>query len=87
MFFHAGDIVIPVRPKSYDERRAHSVWTDEMDKFNGAAGTVVHTNGLIWVSFETGGKVYYYRPSWLRKAPEFKPNNNELDELFKECDL
>ena len=80
--FHAGDIVIPVRPKSYDERRTHPVWTDEMDKFNGAAGTVVHANGLIGVSFETG-KVYYYRPSWLRKADKLH-NSEELDNLFAE---
>lgn len=80
--FHKGDTVIPVRPKSYDERRAHPVWTSEMDKFNGAAGTVVHASNLIAVSFGTG-KVYYYRTSWLRKAYELH-NSEELDSLFAE---
>lgn len=45
--FHAGDIVIPVRPESYDERRIHPVWTSEMDEFNGTVGTVVQTHGII----------------------------------------
>lgn len=80
--FHAGDIVIPVRPESYDERRTHPVWTSEMDEFNGTAGTVVHAHGLIGVSFGTG-RVYYYRPSWLRKADELH-NSEELDSLFAE---
>lgn len=80
--FHKGDIVIPVRPESYDERRRHPVWTSEMDEFNGIAGTVVHANSLIGVSFGTG-RVYYYRPSWLRKADELH-NSEELDSLFAE---
>lgn len=53
-----------------------------MDKFNGAAGTVVHASSLIAVSFGTG-KTYYYKPSWLRKEDKFH-NSEELDSLFTE---
>ena len=80
--FHKGDIVVPVRPESYDERKRHPVWTDEMDKFNGVAGTVYDVDGVIGVSFE-GCRSYYYKPEWLLKADAFH-DSDELDNLFSE---
>lgn len=92
--FKVGDKVIAVKPKNTSE---HPIWSSAMDVFDGQVGEVLRIQpdflikNLYVVGFSIPkwdyGKCFTFRESWLVPTSEFKPNNNELDELFKECDL
>ncbi len=58
-----------------------SSWLRKEDKFHNTVGFSIPKHDYAY------GRVFTFRESWLIPASEFKPNNNELDKLFKECDL